>query len=80
MGKFIVGIIGITVGTFMVIKTDSFLRFFGKVEWAEVHLGLDGGTKLFYKLIGITAIILSFMYWSGLLGKLFLKIFSNNNI
>ena len=80
MGKYIVGIIGITVGTFMVIKSESFLRFFGKIDWAERHLGLDGGTNLFYKLLGIGAILFSFMFMSGMIGAIFGKIFLNNSL
>lgn len=80
MGKFIIGIIGITVGSLMVMKTEWFLRFFGRIEWAEIHLGLDGGTSLFYKLIGIGCIILSFMFMSGILGNIFEKFFSAGGI
>ncbi|MBU0613203.1 hypothetical protein KKB10_04255 [Patescibacteria group bacterium] len=80
MGRFIFGIIGIIIGSLMVIKTEWFLRFFGKIEWAEQHLGLDGGTSLFYKLLGIAAIILSFMLMTGMLESIFEKVFSTGNI
>jgi len=76
MGKFFIGIIGIAVGSLMVIKSVWFLRFFGRIEWAEAHLGLDGGTNLFYKLLGILCIIVSFLLMSGILGNIFKSIFS----
>ena len=80
MVKYIVGIIGIIFGTLMVMKSESFLRFFGKIDWAERHLGLDGGTNLFYKLIGIGIIVISFMLMSGMLGSIFGKLFLNSSL
>ncbi|MFA6272285.1 MAG: hypothetical protein WC693_04240 [Patescibacteria group bacterium] len=76
MIKFIFGIIGIAMGSLLVIKTEWFLRFFGRIEWAEAHLGLDGGSSLFYKLLGILSIIISFMLMTGILENIFQSLFS----
>lgn len=56
------GIAGI--GVFMVIKTRMILDFFGTWDWAEAKL--NGGSNLFYKLIGIVAIFLGFLYATNL--------------
>ncbi|PIY95461.1 MAG: hypothetical protein COY66_06695 [Candidatus Kerfeldbacteria bacterium CG_4_10_14_0_8_um_filter_42_10] len=80
MGVFILGLIGIAIGAVLVIKTEWFLDFFGRIEWAERHLGTEGGTRLFYKMIGIGTIILSFMLMTGLLQLLLRKIFSSGRI
>jgi len=66
MLRVLLGIGIISVGTFFVIKTEWFLENFGRVEWAEEHLGFEGGSRLFYKLIGILIIILGFLVVSGL--------------
>lgn len=56
------GIAGL--GVFMVIKTRVILDFFGPWDWAEAKL--NGGSNLFYKLIGIVAIFLGFLYATNL--------------
>lgn len=66
MLRVLLGIGIISVGTFFVIKTEWFLENFGRIEWAEEHLGFEGGSRLFYKLIGILIIILGFLVVSGL--------------
>ncbi len=58
----------ILVGCLFVLKTEWFLRNFGQVPWAEQHLGLEGGSRLFYKLIGLLVIIIGLMAATNLLG------------
>ena len=65
MTKYIVGVIIIAVGILMVIKTDWFLRFTGKIAWAEEKLGTEGGTRMFFKLLGILGIIIAFLIMTG---------------
>lgn len=62
IARIIVFIIGTGLGLAMNLKTESFLRFTGPVSWAEKHLGIEGGTRLFYKLLGLLIIFLSWMY------------------
>lgn len=79
IARIIVGIVGTALGVAMNLKTESFLRFTGKIAWAERHLGIEGGTRLFYKLLGLIVIFISWVYafnWLGgllefLLGGLF---------
>jgi hypothetical protein len=80
MIKFIIGIVGIAIGSLLVIKTEWFLRFFGRIEWAETHLGMDGGSSLFYKLLGILCIIISFMLMTGIVEKIFKSFFTLNTL
>lgn len=72
--KYFVGILAILVGVILVIKTEWFLENFGTIEWAEAHLGSNGGTRLMYKLIGLAFILLSLMGMTGLLGAVILKV------
>jgi len=52
------------VSALMVIKTEWFFRIFGRIPWAEAHLG--GGTRMFIKLLGIVLIIVSFLVVTNL--------------
>lgn len=68
---------GIIVGIFMVLagflmnwKTEWIITNFGKLDWPEQHLGSSGGTRIFYKLLGVFLIILGFMTMTGLLGDI----------
>lgn len=76
--RIILGILAIGLGFVMVWKTNWFLENFGIIAWAEQHLGAEGGSRIFYKLLGILIIILAFMLMTGLLQKLLLSIFTFN--
>lgn len=65
MTRYLVGIILIAIAALMIIKTEWLLEFFGRVAWAEEKLGSEGGTRIFYKLLGMALIILAFMIMSG---------------
>lgn len=66
MGRVLIGIL-ITIGGFIIVwKSENILRTFGYVAWAEEHLGTEGGSRLFYKLIGIAFIFLGFFVISGI--------------
>lgn len=65
------GIIGTALGLLMNLKTEAFLRFTGKIAWAEQHLGFEGGTRLFYKLLGLMVIFVSWIYAFNWLGGVF---------
>jgi hypothetical protein len=53
--------LGITgIGSFIVIKTRSFMDFFGYIDWAEQKLG-GGGTVLVYKTLGILFCFIGFV-------------------
>lgn len=60
-----IGILLTGAGAFMVIKTETMLGWFGTVDWAEQKLG-GGGTRLFYKLLGILVCFIGFMVATNL--------------
>ncbi|MDD2680502.1 MAG: hypothetical protein PHE20_00180 [Patescibacteria group bacterium] len=62
---FILGILIIAVGTFLVLKTEWFMDNFGRMAWFEDKLGSDGGSRLGYKLVGIVAIFIGIVLLSG---------------
>ncbi len=72
--KYIIGVLAIVVGIFLVVKTEWFLENFGYSDWAEQKLG-GGGSRLLYKLIGLAIIILSVLAMTGSLETIFLSIF-----
>jgi hypothetical protein len=71
------GFLGLALGFVMVWKSNWLVANFGRLGWAEKYLGLDGGSRLGWKLIGIGVIILSLLYMFGFLGGLFLSIFGS---
>ncbi|MBU1146169.1 hypothetical protein KKD80_01315 [Patescibacteria group bacterium] len=73
--RIIVGIIGIVVGSIMVIRSEWLLSFFGRINWAEIHLGSEGGTRVLYKLLGLLTIIISLMIMTGMIEGLLMAIF-----
>lgn len=54
--RIIIGIILVIAGFFLNWKTAPIVGFTGLSDWAEQHLGTEGGTRLMYKLIGIALI------------------------
>ena len=52
VGSFILGIIVAAVGFFLVWKTEWLMNNFGRINFAEQHLGSAGGSRLLYKIIG----------------------------
>jgi len=78
--KFLIGGVVIIVGAILVIKTEWFYNFTGPIDWAERHLGIEGGTRIFYKLIGVILIIGAFIGMTGGFGCIFSKIFTSNSV
>lgn len=66
------GILFLVIGPFMTVKSEWMLQNFGRIPWAEEHLGLDGGTRLFYKLLGILLFFLGCVFIFGLFDDLVL--------
>lgn len=66
--RILIGIAITSVGVFFVLRTATILDMFGGVDWAERHLG---GSRLFYKLLGIVFIFLGLIVatnmWDALL-------------
>jgi len=72
--KYIIETLVIALGIILVIKTEWFLQNFGSIGWAEEHMGTSGGSRLFYKLIGIIFILGSLMAMTGLLQSITINI------
>lgn len=62
-------------GIFLVVKTQWIYDFTGPIDWAEVHLGSSGGTRLMIKLIGVIIILGVFLTWTGILPAMLSKFF-----
>ncbi len=64
MGAFIIRtLIGLAItalGLSMAWKTEWYLRILGRNAWAERNLG-GGGTRVYYKLIGIAIMVIGFI-------------------
>ncbi len=74
MLNFVIGILVIITGALVTWKASWILKTFGRTKWAENHL--SGGSRIFYKLVGIAIIFLGFLIVSGLT-KSILKSFMN---
>ncbi len=57
MLRVFIGILITAVGFMIVWKSEKVFRFFGRSAWAEKHLQYEGGSHLFYKLIGVAVIM-----------------------
>lgn len=73
--QWFIGLLVIGLGSLLVIKTQWIYDFTGPIDWAEQHLGTEGGTRLFIKLIGVLMIIGTFLAITGILGDWVIAIF-----
>ncbi|MBT4209448.1 MAG: hypothetical protein HOE19_00825 [Candidatus Komeilibacteria bacterium] len=72
IGNFIVGLLIAGIGYLLVWKSNWLLNNFGRIGWAEAHLGTEGGSRLMYKLIGSIIIIAGFLHATNL-GGIFIR-------
>jgi len=77
--NYVYGLLCIAGGVWLVIGTQNVMRMFGRVEWAEEHLGMWGGSRTFTKWIGIALIALGFIFMGGWFGPIIKAIFSSGN-
>lgn len=73
--KYLIGFLVIGIGTLLVMKTEWLVNNFGRIEWAEQHLGIEGGTRIFYKLLGVVLILGAFLAMSGAFNSLLTNTF-----
>ena len=81
MGTIIIGSLMAVAGILMIIKTEWIVQNFGTNAWAEAKFGFSGGSRIFYKLIGLGIIFIGFIImtgmWEGFLtgtvGKVFIR-------
>jgi hypothetical protein len=79
--RYIIGILFVLFGAWMVIKTEWLIENLGTSSWAEANLGTSGGSRLLYKLIGLGFIFIGFLlvtnmfqgFLMGTLGKIFIR-------
>lgn len=78
IGRIILGLCITALGWLMVWKTQWFQSMLGYIAWAEEHLGA-GGTRTFYKLLGMAIIVLGFIVvtnlFDAIVGNLLRSIF-----
>ena len=67
-GNFFAGLLIAVVGYLIVWKSNWLMNNFGRISWAEAHLGSEGGSRLFYKIIGFIIIIAGFLHATNLAG------------
>jgi len=75
MGRIIISIIGLAFGFWIIWKSNWIIQNIGRIQWAEQNIGSEGGSRIFYKLIGLIIIIFSFMIMFNLMGGIILAIF-----
>ena len=64
---FLLGLALLITGALIVIKSETILAAFGRIDFFERNLSTSGGSRFGYKLIGIGIAILGMMAISGLL-------------
>jgi hypothetical protein len=64
------GTILVIVGTLMVIFARKIFNAFGRIPWAEEHIGPTGTLSLI-RIVGIVLILVGFFLWTGLFGAIF---------
>jgi hypothetical protein len=64
--KYFIGILGTVVGFFIVWKTEGFMSWTGRIDFAERWFGTEGGTRIVLKAIGLLIIIVAWMYMLNL--------------
>jgi len=80
MLRIFIGILIAIAGFMIVWKSEKVLGFLGRSAWAEKHLKYEGGSHLFYKLVGVVVIMgglfLVSNIWQDIMGgivKFFIK-------
>ncbi len=81
MFHIIIGLLLVAAGTVLIFKTEWFIQNFGTIAWAENNLGTSGGSRLFYKLLGLALIFVGMLvatnlmtgFLMGTIGKLLIR-------
>lgn len=64
--QFILGVLIIALGIYMVLKTEVVLKNFGSNSFFEKNLGTEGGSRLGYKLLGLLLIFIGLVIMLGM--------------
>lgn len=73
---FLFGLVGLAIGVAIVIKSESMLNAFGRIQFFEEKLGAEGGSRLGYKLLGMLIIFISILMITGLINGFMLWLVS----
>jgi hypothetical protein len=73
--QYFIGALGTVAGFLLVWKTTAVLNFTGSIAFAEKYLGMEGGSRLFIKLIGLIVIFVSWLYMFNLGGWILYTLF-----
>jgi len=76
MFKIIIGLLIVVAGALMTIKSAWFLKNFGRVNWAEDKFSFEGGTRFFYKILGIIIVFLGLFVMTGIWSDILNGVFS----
>ena len=68
MGHLILGAIIMVIGASMAIKSEFMLNTFGSIGFFERHLGVEGGSRLGYKLVGILTFFIGVLIMTNMIG------------
>jgi hypothetical protein len=74
--KYFLSFLAIFIGFLLVRYSNWIVSNFGYVDWAENHLGTEGGTRLMWKLVGILFIVGALLVISGLMNNILYSIFA----
>jgi hypothetical protein len=64
--QFILGVLIIALGIYIVLKTNAILKSFGRSSFFEKNLGAEGGSRLGYKLLGVLLIFIGLVIMLGM--------------
>jgi hypothetical protein len=62
---FFLGLLILSAGLGLTVKTEWFINNFGRIAWFEQKLGSEGGSRLGYKLVGLAAITIGIIVMTG---------------
>ena len=62
----VLGAVLVAIGAIITIKSKAMLAAFGRVPWFERHLDLEGGSRLFYQLLGVAIVLSGFLIMAGI--------------
>lgn len=69
MGHIILGLLLSALGVIFIVKTEWFLNNFGRIGFFERHLGIQGGSRLGYKIVGLIIIFFGLLMTVNLFGS-----------
>jgi hypothetical protein len=72
--RIFIGLLVMGLGVLFAFKTEWFLRMLGRVDFAERVFG-GGGTRFFYKLLGVFFCVIGILLVTNLFGNFMLWLF-----